>query len=118
MKTFAIIFLSFFISTNAITQSNLYEPNLELIQQALSQKQRILDSRRLVLKGKADEIRSIVEYVRLHRSSEKLTELESAYYSKYINNFNKYANYDLTDDYVYFQILDWVKDQKNYFMSW
>lgn len=103
---------------NNTQQSNdqpLYNPNTQLMYEVLAAKQQLLNERRQYLQSELDHIGSIINTVQADRV---LTDAEKKYYNDFLNLLNKYAQYDLTVNSTYNQIVTWMQQQKAYFLTW
>lgn len=96
----------------------LYEPNYEIIQRALLEKQRVIDERRKIIENKYNQTIDIVVSIAQRRQSGKLTESEKSRVKEYTDILNKYVSNDVSDNYIFYQIMDWMQKQKEYFLTW
>lgn len=109
-----------FLNQHKKTQEDddLYEPDIKLMERALSEKQKILNRRRQIIQNKYDEITDILINISSKRTSKSLTVKEKKIFRKFVDTLNKYANYDLTNNSTFNKIINWVNDYKQYFLSW
>lgn len=109
-----------FLNQNTRTQKDdgIYEPDLDLVERALAEKQRLLNERRQIIQRKYDEIVDILINIASKRTSKSLTNKEDEIFEKFVNTLDKYTGYDLTNNRTFYQIVDWMDDYKSYFLSW
>ena len=109
-----------FLNKNSSNQENqlYYEPDYNLLYNALKTKQDLLDKRRAKLQNEYEKIINMIFNIVKNRNDKTLTENEGNIIKEFKDKLNVYINYDLSNTSTYNQTLNWLQDWKLYFMKW
>ncbi len=109
-----------FVSKNSSYQEKqqFYQPDYNLLYNALKTKQELLDRRRDYLHEEYQNIMNLINSKVNNRNDKKITKEEEQNIKEFKSKLNVYINYDLTNSSTYNQIINWMQDWKIYFMKW
>lgn len=91
----------------------LYNPNSSpYLQQAMAQKQQLINSRRLQMTNLHNEIYTIAS------ASTTITQAQRESWEKYKTTVTSYFNQDLSNSTFYNSVISWMYEWKAYFKTW
>ncbi len=105
-------------NNNVSGYPNLYQPDYNVIYSDMSRKQALIDERRKIIQQKYNDLEDLAVSMIERRANPKPTESDLKYWNEIKTLTNTYGNYDLTNNQIFNQILDFFNEQRKYILTW